>query len=44
MEGIVEFANTCNLEDVKEILDTQITYNMAISEEGITGKYGAAGR
>ena len=42
MEGIVEFANTCNLEDVKEILDTQITYNMAISEEGITGKYGAA--
>ena len=42
MEGIVEFANTCNLDDVKETLDTQINYNMAISEEGITGKYGAA--
>lgn len=42
MEGIVEFADTCNLDDVKETLDTQINYNMAISEEGITGKYGAA--
>lgn len=40
--GIVEFADTCNIADVKEILDRQITYNMSIAEEGISGKYGAA--
>lgn len=42
MKEIIEFADTCNIEDVKDLLDTQINYNMAISEEGITGKYGAA--
>ena len=42
MEGIIDFADNCNLEDVKDILDKQISYNMAISEEGISGKYGAA--
>lgn len=42
MQDIIAFADTCNLEDVKDILDQQIAYNMAISEEGIKGKYGAA--
>lgn len=42
MENIITFADTCNLEDVKDVLDQQIAYNMAISEEGIKGKYGAA--
>ena len=42
MEGILDFANTCDLKDVQDILDKQIEYNMAISEEGISGKYGAA--
>lgn len=42
MKEIIEFADTCNIEDVKDLLDTQINYNMAISEEGISGKYGAA--
>ncbi len=42
MEGIIDFADNCNLDDVKEVLDRQIAYNMAIAEEGISGKYGAA--
>ena len=42
IEGIVEFANTCDTSDVKDILDRQIRYNTAIAEEGLKGKYGAA--
>lgn len=42
MEGIIDFAEYCNIEDVQEILDRQISYNMAIAQEGISGKYGAA--
>lgn len=42
MEGIIDFADNCNLDDVKEVLDRQISYNMAIANEGISGKYGAA--
>lgn len=42
IKDIIEFADTCNLDDVKEILDRQIAYNMSISEEGMSGKYGAA--
>ena len=41
VEGIVEFANTVNIDDVKDILDKQIEYNSAISEEGLTHIYGA---
>lgn len=37
---IKAFADTVNIKDVKEILDQQIQYNMAIAEEGLTGKYG----
>ena len=39
--GIVDFAETCDVADVKEILDRQIAYNTAISEEGLRGSYGA---
>lgn len=42
IKDIIEFSDTCNLDDVKEILDRQIAYNMSIAEEGISGKYGAA--
>lgn len=42
IEGIIDFAEHCNIEDVQEILDRQISYNMAIAQEGISGKYGAA--
>ena len=39
--SIVEFADTANIEDVKELLDRQIEYNMAISKAGLEGNYGA---
>lgn len=41
VERIVEFADTVDLEPVREILDRQIAYNTAIAKEGLTGKYGA---
>ena len=41
VEGILEFAWEADLEDVRHLLDRQISYNMAIAEEGLTGKYGA---
>ncbi len=42
IERILEFADTADLEDVRELLDRQIVCNTAIAEEGLTGKYGAA--
>lgn len=41
MEGIWDFANSVDVKDVKTILDRQINYNTAISEEGLLGDYGA---
>ncbi|MBQ3406470.1 MAG: serine dehydratase subunit alpha family protein [Lachnospiraceae bacterium] len=41
IEGIVDFANSVDTEDVQETLDRQISYNMAIAEEGLRGNYGA---
>ena len=41
VELIYDFANTVELEDVKKVLDVQIDYNMAISEEGLKSDYGA---
>lgn len=41
VENIVNFADTCDLEDVRETLDRQIAYNMAIAEEGLRHPYGA---
>ncbi|MCI8511091.1 MAG: serine dehydratase subunit alpha family protein [Lachnospiraceae bacterium] len=41
MQDIWDFANTVDVGDVKEILDRQIHYNMAIAEEGLKGSYGA---
>ncbi|MCC8027252.1 MAG: L-serine ammonia-lyase, iron-sulfur-dependent, subunit alpha [Clostridium sp.] len=41
MEDIWDFANTVDIADVKEVLDRQIQYNMAIAEEGLKGNYGA---
>ena len=42
IEGIIKFADTAKIDDVKETLDRQIEYNSAIAKEGLTGKYGAA--
>ncbi len=39
--GICEFAEIADLSDVKETLDRQISYNCAISAEGLRGDYGA---
>ncbi len=41
MESIWDFANTVEIEDVKEVLDRQIVYNSAIAQEGLKGDYGA---
>ncbi len=41
IERIYDFAVTAGLEDVREILDRQIEYNTAISQEGLRGDYGA---
>lgn len=41
LKDILEFAETCDLEDVKSILDVQIHYNTLIAEEGLLGDYGA---
>lgn len=41
MGDIWDFATTCDIDDVKEILEKQIEYNMAIVEEGLKGSYGA---
>lgn len=41
MHDIWDFAVTCDVEDVKEILRQQIDCNMAIAEEGMRADYGA---
>lgn len=41
MEDIWDFAQTVDIADVKDILDPQISCNMAIAEEGLRGNYGA---
>ena len=41
VEGIVDFADSVDIGDVKEVLERQIAYNMAIAEEGLRGNYGA---
>ncbi len=41
VESIIQFADTVDVEEVKEVLDRQISYNMAIAEEGLKNNYGA---
>ena len=41
VEQIVEFADSVDIEDVREVLDRQIAYNTAIAEEGFQGNWGA---
>ncbi len=38
---IFDFANSVDIDDVSEILERQISYNTAISQEGLTNDYGA---
>lgn len=39
--GIVEFADQADPDDVRELLERQIRYNMAIADAGLTGSWGA---
>lgn len=41
MESIYDFANSVDIEDVKELLGRQLKYNKAISEEGLKNNWGA---
>ena len=41
VERIVAFAETADLDDVRDVLERQIEYNMAIAEEGLKNDYGA---
>ena len=41
VEAIVDFVNTCSIEDVREIVQRQIDYNYAIAQEGMTHEWGA---
>ncbi len=41
VEGILDYADSLDLEDVREPLARQIRLNTAISEEGLRGSYGA---
>ena len=41
MSDIWDFIQTVDIDDIRDILDRQIAYNMAIAEEGIRGDYGA---
>lgn len=41
MKQIWDFSQTVDIDDVKEILDRQISCNMAIANEGIHNSYGA---
>ena len=40
-DDIYDFADTVDIEDVKPLLDRQIAYNTAISQEGLHGNWGA---
>ena len=42
VQDIVDFAETVDIDDVRELLEKQIEYNLAISEEGLHGSYGAS--
>lgn len=41
IEDIFEFANTVDIDDVRDILSRQVEYNTAISNEGLHKIYGA---
>lgn len=41
VEGIWDFVQTVDVEDIRDVLQRQIDYNTAIAEEGLRGNYGA---
>ena len=41
MKDILDFAETVDIDDVREVIGRQIRYNTAIAQEGLKGNYGA---
>lgn len=41
VKSIVDFADTVDVEDIREMIGRQIEYNTAIADEGMRGDYGA---
>lgn len=41
VEAIVDFVNTMDINDVRELIQRQIDYNYAIAQEGMTHQWGA---
>ena len=41
IEDILDFADSVDVADIQAVLDRQIQYNTAISEEGLRGNYGS---
>ena len=41
VKDIIDFANEVNIEDVRAVIERQIEYNTAISQEGLAREYGA---
>ena len=41
LRDILEYADTIDLDEVRDLLETQISYNSAISEEGLKNEWGA---
>lgn len=41
VKNILEFADCANLDDVRDLLNRQVLYNCAISQEGLQNPYGA---
>ncbi|MBQ7535758.1 MAG: serine dehydratase subunit alpha family protein [Stomatobaculum sp.] len=41
LRGIIEYANCVDVKDVEELLERQIRFNTAISQEGLDNRWGA---
>jgi L-cysteine desulfidase len=41
IEGILDFVDTLDINDVKKLLDEQVKCNLAIADEGLKNSYGA---
>lgn len=41
LQGIIEYANTVDLSEVEEVLERQVRFNTAISQEGLDNPWGA---
>ena len=41
LQGIIDYANTVDLSEVEEVLERQVRFNTAISQEGLDNPWGA---